>query len=88
MLLEQFSVSEEEEKAGGEEAKAANAADDDEDDDEISGDSWLGHKLSFEAERAILAKDANTKGDDWFDIYDPRDRFYETPFRPKSFCVH
>ena len=42
------------------------------DDDELEGDSWLGHKLTFEAERAILAKDANTKGDDWFDIYDPR----------------
>ena len=41
-------------------------------DEELEGDSWLGHKLTFEAERAILAKDANTKGDDWFDIYDPR----------------
>ena len=40
--------------------------------EELADDSWLGHKLSFAAERAILAKDANTKGDDWFDIYDPR----------------
>ncbi len=42
------------------------------DDEEIAGDSWLGHKLTFAAERAILAKDANTKGDEWFDIFDPR----------------
>ena len=48
------------------------AAADVDDDGELEGDSWLGHKLTFEAERAILAKDANTKGDDWFDIYDPR----------------
>jgi len=45
---------------------------DDDDDEEIAGDSWLGHKLTFAAENAILAKDANTKGDEWFDIFDPR----------------
>ncbi len=44
----------------------------DDDDEEIAGDSWLGHKLTFAAENAILAKDANTKGDEWFDIFDPR----------------
>jgi peptidyl-prolyl cis-trans isomerase SDCCAG10 len=45
---------------------------DSDDEDELAGDSWLGHRLTFAAEKAILAKDANTKGDDWFDIYDPR----------------
>ena len=32
----------------------------------------LGHKLHFEEETPTLAKDANTKDDEWFDIYDPR----------------
>ena len=30
------------------------------------------HKLSFESNVPVLAKDANTKSDDWFDITDPR----------------
>jgi peptidyl-prolyl cis-trans isomerase SDCCAG10 len=35
--------------------------------------NWLSHKLDFsEKEEAVLAKDASTKQDDWFDIYDPR----------------
>jgi len=42
-------------------------ADDVDDEDE----NWLGHKLQF-ADNAVLAKDANTKDDDWFEIYDPR----------------
>ena len=45
---------------------------DSDDEADLAGDSWLGHRLTFAAEKAILAKDANTKGDDWFDIYDPR----------------
>jgi len=28
--------------------------------------------LKFEDPAPVLARDANTKGDDWFDIYDPR----------------
>lgn len=32
----------------------------------------LTHELHFEERGAVLAKDASTKGDDWFDIYDPR----------------
>lgn len=32
----------------------------------------MGHTLRFEDKGAVLAKDASTKGDDWFDIYDPR----------------
>ncbi|ODM89313.1 Peptidyl-prolyl cis-trans isomerase CWC27 [Orchesella cincta] len=35
--------------------------------------SWLARKLQNEQSKGeVLAKDANTKSDDWFDIYDPR----------------
>jgi peptidyl-prolyl cis-trans isomerase SDCCAG10 len=34
--------------------------------------SRLTHKLQFEAHAPALAKDASTKTDDWFEIYDPR----------------
>jgi len=30
------------------------------------------HPLQFEKVDAVLAKDANKKDDDWFEIYDPR----------------
>merc|ERR1711915_215125 len=46
--------------------------DEEEDDDDISGDNWLKNKLVFERNDPVLAKDASTKDDDWFDIYDPR----------------
>ncbi|XP_011201646.2 spliceosome-associated protein CWC27 homolog [Bactrocera dorsalis] len=39
---------------------------------EIQGDDWLAHTLKFEEATPILAKDASTKGDDWYDAYDPR----------------
>lgn len=39
---------------------------------EIKGDDWLCHTLKFQDEAPILAKDASTKGDDWYDAYDPR----------------
>ncbi|XP_037936037.1 spliceosome-associated protein CWC27 homolog [Teleopsis dalmanni] len=40
---------------------------------EIEGNDWLGHKLtSEEAAIPVLAKDASTKNDDWYDAYDPR----------------
>lgn len=48
--------------------KSKEEGEDDEDDD--SG--WMTHKLQFNKADAVLAKDANTKEDDWFDIYDPR----------------
>lgn len=41
-------------------------------DQEIQSDNWLAHKLHFEAEIPVLAKDASTKGDDWYDVFDPR----------------
>lgn len=39
---------------------------------EIQGDDWLCHTLRFQDDAPILAKDASTKGDDWYDAYDPR----------------
>ena len=41
-------------------------------DEDLKGDSWMHKTLKFESEDPVLAKDANTKDDDWFDIYDPR----------------
>jgi len=46
--------------------------DDEEDDDDIAGDSWMNNTLKFENNDPVVAKDASTKDDDWFDIYDPR----------------
>ncbi|XP_046975018.1 spliceosome-associated protein CWC27 homolog isoform X2 [Vanessa cardui] len=42
------------------------------DEDDINTDNWLGHTLRFEDKGSVVAKDASSKGDDWFDIYDPR----------------
>lgn len=42
------------------------------DDDDFDGDEWMKKELKFVEENPVLAKDANTKDDDWFDIYDPR----------------
>lgn len=42
-------------------------------DKEITSDGWLNHKLSFKDDvTPILAKDASTKNDGWYDAYDPR----------------
>lgn len=38
----------------------------------LNEDGWLGHTLKFEENGAVLAKDAATKQDDWYDVYDPR----------------
>ncbi|TDG43980.1 hypothetical protein AWZ03_009615 [Drosophila navojoa] len=46
--------------------------DDNEVEKEISGDDWLAHSLNFNSNVPVLAKDASTKGDDWYDVYDPR----------------
>uniref|UniRef100_A0A146KJD8 Spliceosome-associated protein CWC27 homolog n=1 Tax=Lygus hesperus TaxID=30085 RepID=A0A146KJD8_LYGHE len=35
-------------------------------------DDWMVHELKCEGKEVKLAKDANTKADDWFDITDPR----------------
>lgn len=39
---------------------------------EEDGEKWLSHELHFKDDAPVLAKDANTKDDDWFEIYDPR----------------
>lgn len=42
-------------------------------DEEITSNEWLNHKLSFKEDLTpVLAKDASTKNDDWYDVYDPR----------------
>jgi len=44
----------------------------DDDEEEYVGDDWMKNTLRFESNDPVLAKDASTKDDDWFDIYDPR----------------
>lgn len=44
---------------------------DTEDDDPLD-ESWMAHALQCEDKTPVLAKDASTKDDDWFEIYDPR----------------
>lgn len=73
-LLDKFKVklhtAKEKEQSKTEEAAAeAVTADVAVEDDE---ESWLSHNLKFDDGDPILAKDANTKDDDWFEIYDPR----------------
>lgn len=41
-------------------------------DDDPRDESWMTHALHCEEKAPILAKDASTKDDDWFEIYDPR----------------
>ena len=44
----------------------------DDGEEEESGTGWMANTLKFESDDPVLAKDASTKDDDWFDIYDPR----------------
>lgn len=41
-------------------------------DEDIQTDNWLSHTLRFSEQGNILARDASTKQDDWYDVYDPR----------------
>lgn len=43
-----------------------------EEDFDPSDESWMVHALRCEEKALVLAKDASTKDDDWFEIYDPR----------------
>lgn len=45
---------------------------DGDEDEGLNDDTWLSHTLQFEVQGEILAKDASTKKDDWYDVYDPR----------------
>merc|ERR1711879_140511 len=42
------------------------------DESDSDDDNWMANTLKFESDDPVLAKDASTKDDDWFDIYDPR----------------
>lgn len=44
----------------------------DKEEDDPNDDSWMAHALHCEEKAPVLAKDASTKDDDWFEIYDPR----------------
>ncbi|KAL1380652.1 hypothetical protein pipiens_014035 [Culex pipiens pipiens] len=57
--------------ATGSGATAAGEGDEDVEQD-IERGTWLSHRLQFEKNDPILAKDAVTKDDDWYDVYDPR----------------
>ncbi|XP_069687099.1 spliceosome-associated protein CWC27 homolog isoform X2 [Periplaneta americana] len=59
-----------EEKQESEEAQTSDSVEDKVEDDDDN--AWLTHKLRFDANVPVLAKDASTKSDDWFEIYDPR----------------
>lgn len=69
-LLEKFKNKLETVKSTTEES---NLPEDEKEDDDGSNVTWLSHNLDFsQSEDAILAKDASTKSDDWYDVYDPR----------------
>lgn len=40
--------------------------------DDVEDELWMAHILRCEEKAPVLAKDASTKDDDWFEIYDPR----------------
>jgi len=44
----------------------------DAEEDDPDDKSWLAKSLHCEEKAPVLAKDASTKDDDWFEIYDPR----------------
>ncbi|XP_055605662.1 spliceosome-associated protein CWC27 homolog [Uranotaenia lowii] len=52
--------------------QAGDDEDEGDEEEDIRGDNWLSHKLQFEKTDPVLAKDAVTKNDDWYDVYDPR----------------
>lgn len=55
-----------------EEDKKEEKKEDIDDDDDFVGDDWMKNTLRFDTNDPVVAKDASTKDDDWFDIYDPR----------------
>ncbi|XP_073836105.1 spliceosome-associated protein CWC27 homolog isoform X2 [Musca autumnalis] len=63
---------EEHENEDHEDEATTNKVDDTIVEKEIQGDDWLCHILKFQEDVPVLAKDASTKGDDWYDVYDPR----------------
>lgn len=58
--------------SGDDEPVAESSSANKDDDGELADENWLGHELHFESQTPVLAKDAATKEDDWYDVYDPR----------------
>lgn len=52
---------------------------------DLQDDSWMTHALHCEEKAPVLAKDASTKDDDWFEIYDPRNPLNKRRRGEKSF---
>lgn len=50
----------------------ASTTNEEESKDDVNDESWMTHALRCEEKTPVLAKDASTKADDWFEIYDPR----------------
>lgn len=42
------------------------------DNDDDNDEGWLKHRFHFETSSPVLAKDASTKDDNWYDVNDPR----------------
>ncbi|XP_034237276.1 spliceosome-associated protein CWC27 homolog [Thrips palmi] len=49
-------------------------AEDNPSDEDDTSDKWMVHKLNFKTDTPVLARDANTKDDDWYEIHDPRSK--------------
>ncbi|XP_053684662.1 spliceosome-associated protein CWC27 homolog [Sabethes cyaneus] len=60
------------EQTGDDESAAGGSREEPDEEEDIRTDNWLAHRLQFEKTDPILAKDAVTKDDDWYDVYDPR----------------
>lgn len=53
------------------ESQESRKKNDEDEDEDFHGDKWLSHKLDCELHGEVLAKDASTKKDDWYDVYHP-----------------
>ncbi|XP_055629468.1 spliceosome-associated protein CWC27 homolog [Toxorhynchites rutilus septentrionalis] len=71
-LLEKFKSKLHNIKDQSENSAASGSQEDIDEEKEIQGDNWLSHRLQFDKTDPIQAKDAVTKDDDWYDVYDPR----------------
>merc|ERR1719282_406730 len=65
-------ISEADDEAKVESVARNDQDEEDNDEDDVSGDSWMKNTLRFENNDPVLARDASTKDDDWYEIYDPR----------------
>ncbi|KAF5280304.1 hypothetical protein FQR65_LT03113 [Abscondita terminalis] len=70
--LQAVKEKEREEEEAKEKAQRIDSGENQSEDMEKEDESWMTHELHFVNNEPVLAKDANTKADDWFEIYDPR----------------